>query len=43
MFRQRLLAPRKSTRAVRLTDAGQKSLAQHFALRLNRTGTALAA
>jgi DNA-binding transcriptional ArsR family regulator len=43
MFRQRLLAPRKSTRAVRLTDAGQKRLAQHFALRLNRTGTALAA
>jgi DNA-binding transcriptional ArsR family regulator len=43
MFRQRLLAPRKSTRAVRLTEAGQKRLAQHFALRLNRTGTALAA
>jgi DNA-binding transcriptional ArsR family regulator len=43
MFRQRLLAPRKSTRAVRLTDAGQKRLTQHFALRLNRTGTALAA
>ncbi len=43
MFRQRLLAPRKSTRAVRLTDTGQKRLAQHFALRLNRTGTALAA
>jgi DNA-binding transcriptional ArsR family regulator len=43
MFRQRLLASRKSTRAVRLTDTGQKRLAQHFALRLNRTGTALAA
>lgn len=43
MFHQRLLAPRKSTRAVRLTEAGQKRLAQHFALRLNRTGTALAA
>jgi hypothetical protein len=43
MFRQRLLAPRKSTRAVRLTEAGQKRLAQHFALRLNRTRTALAA
>jgi hypothetical protein len=43
MFRQRLLAPRKSTRAVRLTEAGQKRMAQHFALRMNRTGTALAA
>ena len=43
MFRQRLLASRKATRAVRLTEAGQKRLAQHFALRLNRTGTALAA
>jgi DNA-binding transcriptional ArsR family regulator len=43
MFHQRLLAPRKSSRAVRLTDAGHKRLAQHFALRLNRAGTALAA
>jgi DNA-binding transcriptional ArsR family regulator len=42
MFHHRLLAPRKSTRAVRLTDAGQKRLAQHFAIRLNRTGTAIA-
>jgi len=42
MFRQRLLASRKSTRAVRLTDAGQKRLTQHFALRLNRSGTGLA-
>lgn len=41
MFRQRFLASRKSTRAVRLTDAGLKRLSQHFALRLNRTGTAL--
>jgi DNA-binding transcriptional ArsR family regulator len=42
MFRQQLLAPRKSTRAVRLTETGQKRLAQHFAIRLNRTGTAIA-
>jgi len=42
MFRQQLLAPRKSTRAVRLTEAGQKRLAQHFAIRLNRAGTTIA-
>jgi DNA-binding transcriptional ArsR family regulator len=42
MFRQQLLAPRKSTRAVRLTETGQKRLAQHFAIRLNRAGTAVA-
>jgi DNA-binding transcriptional ArsR family regulator len=42
MFRQRLLASRKSTRAVRLTETGQQRLTQHFALRLNRSGTALA-
>jgi len=42
MFRQHLLAPRKSTRAVRLTETGHKQLAQHFAIRLNRAGTAIA-
>jgi DNA-binding transcriptional ArsR family regulator len=42
MFRQQLLAPRKSTRAVRLTEIGHKRLAQHFAIRLNRAGTAIA-
>jgi len=41
MFRHRLLAPRRSTRALRLTEVGHKHLAQHFALRLNREGTAL--
>jgi DNA-binding transcriptional ArsR family regulator len=41
MFAQHLLAQRKSTRAVRLTETGQKCLAQHFAIRLNRTGTAI--
>ena len=35
-------AQRKFTRAVRLTEAGQKRLAQQFAIRLNRTGTAIA-
>jgi DNA-binding transcriptional ArsR family regulator len=42
MFHQRLLASRKSSRAVRLTETGQKRLTQHFGLRLNRSGTALA-
>jgi DNA-binding transcriptional ArsR family regulator len=42
MFRQRLLASRKSSRAVRLTETGQKRLTQHFGLRLHRSGTALA-
>jgi DNA-binding transcriptional ArsR family regulator len=42
MFDQRLLARRESTRAVRLTETGQKRLAQQFAIRMNRTGTAIA-
>jgi DNA-binding transcriptional ArsR family regulator len=42
MFSHRLIAPRKSTRAVRLTETGHKRLAQHFAIRLNRTGNAIA-
>jgi DNA-binding transcriptional ArsR family regulator len=42
LLHARCLTPRKGTRAVRLTDVGQKRLAQHFAIRLNRTGTAIA-
>jgi len=42
MFGNRLLAHRTSTRAVRLTELGQKRLVQAFGIRLNHSGTAIA-
>jgi hypothetical protein len=42
MFGQRLLAQRKSTRAVRVTEMGQKRLLHAFAIRLNHSATTLA-
>ncbi|MGC2198077.1 MAG: helix-turn-helix domain-containing protein [Terriglobales bacterium] len=41
LFRNRLLVKRNASRALRLTDLGQRRLHQAFAIRLTRTGTAV--
>jgi DNA-binding transcriptional ArsR family regulator len=43
MLGNRIVVRAKASRAVRLTDLGQKQLGRHFAIRLTRSGTAIVA
>ncbi len=42
LFRNRVVVRRKASRAIRLTDHGEKQLSQIFAIRLTRNRTAIA-